>query len=409
MSKPRIAILHYSAPPVIGGVESTIAAHARLLADAGYPVSVVAGAGEPFDARVPLVRVALADSRHPRVADVNRALAAGNADEEFNALRDDTRRELGAALSGVDICIAHNVATLHKNLALTAALHDLGTSASLKLIHWAHDFAWRDPTYASDLHDGEPWDLLRQPWPGARYVVVSESRRDELATLLGVYANTIAVVPPGIDAVEFLELGEPVAGWIRQFDLLGADPLFLLPARITRRKNIELAIELMGAMRDKGSKPVLLVMGPLGPHNPANQAYLESLQGQAGRLNMRERVIFLQQHGPVDNRARRDLYALADALLFPSQSEGFGIPVLEAGLARLPIFCADIAPFRETAGPWAHYFWLDNPPATIAASILDELGADPRYRLKRRVTDAYTWDRIFRRRIEPLLPGGAHA
>jgi glycosyltransferase involved in cell wall biosynthesis len=279
----------------------------------------------------------------------------------------------------------------------------------MKTIHWAHDFAWRDPNYLPDLHDGEPWDLLRTAWPGARYVAVSESRCDELAALLRVASDTIAVVPPGIDAAEFLELGEAVAGWMRQFNLLAANPLFLLPARITRRKNIELAIEIIAALREGGLNPLLLIMGPLGPHNPANQAYLESLQARAARLNASDRIIFLQQHGPVDNRARRDLYALADALLFPSQSEGFGIPVLEAGLARLPIFCADIAPFRETAGPWAHYFALGEAPALIAAGIVGALEADPGHRLKRRITDAYTWDRIFRLRIEPLLLGGAHA
>ena len=45
-----------------------------------------------------------------------------------------------------------------------------------------------------------------------------------------------------------------------------------------------------------------------------------------------------------------DFYRLADALLMPSREEGFGIPVLEAGLSRLPIFCADIPPLRELAG-----------------------------------------------------------
>ncbi|MBI5876122.1 MAG: glycosyltransferase family 4 protein [Chloroflexi bacterium] len=409
MNKPRIAIVHYSAPPVIGGVESTIAAHARLLADAGYSVQVVAGAGEPCDARVPLVRIDLADSRHPRVTAINRALAAGTVGDEFRAVRSALRQSLRAALAGVDICIAHNIATLHKNLALTAALHECAQSSHMQLIQWAHDLAWCDPTYAPDLHDGRPWDLLRQAWPGARYVTVSTSRRAALAGLLGLPADAIAVVPPGIDAAEFLELGDPAIRWARQFDLPAANPLFLLPARITRRKNIELAIEIIAALRDSGLGPKLIIMGPLGPHNPTNRAYLDALQAQSVQQNVADRIIFLQQHGAVDNRTRRDLYALADALLFPSQSEGFGLPILEAGLARLPIFCADIAPFRETAGAWAHYFALDEPPATIAARIGDVLERDARYRLKRQIANTFTWDQIFRLHIEPLLAGGADA
>ena len=43
----RVAILHYAAPPLIGGVEATMADHARLLAARGYAVRLVAGRGRP--------------------------------------------------------------------------------------------------------------------------------------------------------------------------------------------------------------------------------------------------------------------------------------------------------------------------------------------------------------------------
>ena len=80
-------------------------------------------------------------------------------------------------------------------------------------------------------------------------------------------------------------------------------------------------------------------------------------------------MVFLQEHGRVSDAARRDLYLAADLLLFPSLREGFGIPILEAGIARLPVFCSDIPPFRESAGEAAHYFGLDEDPAAIAGRI----------------------------------------
>jgi len=100
---------------------------------------------------------------------------------------------------------------------------------------------------------------------------------------------------------------------------------------------------------------------------------------------------------------RRDLYAVADALLFPSEREGFGIPILEAGLARLPIFCSDIPPFRESAGTHAHYFALDDSPRAIAVRLADFFAEDSRYQLKQRVLHDYVWERIFSERIEPML------
>lgn len=388
----QIAILHYSVPPIIGGVEVTIAAHARLLRGHGYAVKLIAGRGNSATI-IPEM-----DSRHPRVEAVQRELQCGNVAAEFHALTQELTNALETALRGVDLVIAHNLTSLHKNLALTTALHRLVETHRVNLIAWAHDFAWDDPVYANDLHEGEPWDLLRRAWKRTRYVVVSESRRQDLARLFQLDAKEIAVVPPGLDAAEFFQVSETTARWMRELKLLDGAPLLLVPARVTRRKNIELAIDIVRALRDNGLAPKLLVMGPLGPHNPANRAYLDELKTRA-----QDNILFLQEYGIVDDATRRDLYALADALLFPSAREGFGIPILEAGLARLPIFCADILPFRESAQQFAHYFGLDEPPAQIAARMADFFANDTRYQLKRCVLNTFLWEIIFRERIAPLL------
>jgi hypothetical protein len=70
---------------------------------------------------------------------------------------------------------------------------------------------------------------------------------------------------------------------------------------------------------------------------------------------------------------------------------------------RLPIFCADIPPFRESAGESAHYFALDESPDVIAQALDDFLVWDSRYQLKRRVLRDYSWERLFTERIEPLV------
>lgn len=406
MSKPRVAILHYSAPPVIGGVESTIRDHALLLAEHGYAVKLIVGRGVAFDARVPVSVIPAIHSRDERVEQVQSELARGQVSPAFDALVAELRGELERALKEVDIVLAHNVVTLHKNLALTVALHQVIQKLPVRLIAWCHDFAWTDPVYAVEVHDGMPWELLREPWEGVRYVVVSEARRAELARLLKFDAEQMAVVPPGLDAAAFLQLSATGAAWAKQFGWLDASPLLLLPARVTRRKNIELAIKVTAELRGMGKVATLLVMGPLGPHNPANRAYLDELKARRAELGLDEAVIFLNEFDEVDDGLRRELYALADALFFPSEREGFGIPILEAGLARLPIFCADIPPFRESAQAYATYFELDAAPAQIAEFIVRELDGDARFQLKRRVLDVYQWERIFTERIEPLLEKG---
>lgn len=393
----QIAILHYSVPPVIGGVEVTIAAHARLARAAGHTVKLIAGRGDAA-ALIPEL-----DSRHPRVEALQRELARGNVPAEFPALVSEISAALRGALGDAEVVMAHNVVTLHKNLAFTAALEEITRTASYRLLAWCHDFAWSDPLYADEVHPGAPWDLMRTVWDNTRYVVVSESRRADLAQLLGIDAAAIAVAPPGIAPLEFFNASPTTARWVRELGLLQGAPLLLLPARVTRRKNIELAIDITAALHAHGMQPKLVVMGPLGPHNPTNQAYRDELALRASRNGAD--VVFLQEYGAVGDVERRDLYALASALLFPSAREGFGIPILEAGLARLPIFCADIPPFRESAQSLAHFFALDQSPAHIAAEMAHFFANDERYRLTRRVLDEYAWETLYRTRIAPLLDG----
>jgi glycosyltransferase involved in cell wall biosynthesis len=407
-----IAILHYAGPPIVGGVEATIAAHARVMAADGHRVRVVVGRGGPLQPGVEVRVEPELDSRGAEVEQVARELAAGTAGPAFEALTTRIAGRLDQAFAGVDVAIVHNVLTLHKNLAFTAALHRLHSAGRApRLLAWCHDLAWLDPLYTPALHTGYPWKLLRMPWPGVRYVVVSSDRRALLAGLLNIAPDQVAVVTPGVDLAVFLKLERETLQLVAQLGLLQADPLLLLPARITRRKNIEQAIAVVSALRRMGLQPLLLVTGPPGPHNPTNVAYLERLHALRRELGAHESVVFLYeqyvdrtgQPRPISDAMLADLYRLADGLLFPSRSEGFGMPILEAGLAGIPIFCSDIPPFRETAGDAALRFHPEAPPEQIAAQIAAALQGDRRGTLRRRVRLEYTWEAIYRRAIVPLL------
>ena len=122
-----IAILHYTAPPIVGGVESIIFEHARLLNEAGYPPRLVVGRGGDggLPAGQPVTLIPEIDTGshvHPELAE---ALNRGELLPEFESWRDRIAAALAEALAGVDVLIAHNVMTMHFNLPLTAALHKL--------------------------------------------------------------------------------------------------------------------------------------------------------------------------------------------------------------------------------------------------------------------------------------------
>lgn len=403
----KCALLHYSAPPIVGGVESVLGHHARLMADAGHQVRIVAGRGEQTDLRIPFVQVPMADSRHPDVLAIKTELDAGHVPPKFANLVDSLTASLSEVLDGVDVLFAHNVCSLNKNLALTAAVRNLAGRNGLQIILWHHDLAWTTPRYRAELHDGYPWDLLRQAWPGVKQVTISEMRQHELAELFQIDKDDIEVIPNGIDVDNFHKLEKQTREHIKQLDLLQASPLLLLPVRITPRKNIELALRVCANLIRSFPDIKLVVTGPLGPHNPANVKYFEKLVVLRKELGLDKFVCFLAEITPayIPDEVVSDFYHLADALFLPSREEGFGIPILEAGLANLPIFCSDISPLRSLGGSYVTYFSPDGDPEKIANSLADHLSSNPVFRLRTNVRRQYGWEGIYTQRIAPLLMG----
>lgn len=407
MSTPgrSIALLHYAAPPVVGGVETVLAHHARLMAAAGHDVRVLAGRGEQASLPVPFLHVPLMDSRHPRVEAAKAALDSGRPPPDLESLAFELESLLAEALAPADIVIAHNVCSLHKNLALTAALHRLCARHTLRrLLLWHHDLAWTTPRYQAELHPGYPWDLLRTDW-GAEHVAVSAARRDELATLLGIPPQAITVVPNGVDPAGLLKLEPLTVNLIHRLRLDRAAPILLLPVRITPRKNIELAVEVLAELRPTLPEAALVVTGPPGPHNPANARYFEQLLELRSSLGLQGAVHFLAEvhDGVLADAVIADLYQVADLLFLPSREEGFGIPLLEAALHRLPVFCADIATLRALGQGEAFYFDLGSPPAEIAACIARHVGEHREHAFRARAWREATWDAIYARHIAPLI------
>ena len=89
--------LHYSVPPIVGGVESVIAHHARLMSADGHSVRLIAARGDmPIEmtTNIPLTTIPLADSRHERVAEMKEQLDRGEVTKDFESLRDELAQSI---------------------------------------------------------------------------------------------------------------------------------------------------------------------------------------------------------------------------------------------------------------------------------------------------------------------------
>lgn len=78
--------------------------------------------------------------------------------------------------------------------------------------------------------------------------------------------------------------------------------------------------------------------------------------------------------GTVSNEQRRWLYAHCSALLFPSLSEGFGLPIIEAMQWGKPVFCSDRTSLPEIGSTHAFYF-TDFEHESMAAVVKRGLAA----------------------------------
>jgi glycosyltransferase involved in cell wall biosynthesis len=372
----------------------------------GHAVTLLAGRGGDalpgVDSRV----IPLLDSRNERILEVKRELDAGMVTKRFGALQADIAGELRPLFEGFDCVVVHNVCSLHKNLALTTALHSLSREPSgPAFVAWHHDFAWLSEQYAGELHPGEPWDQLRRAWPGVRQVTISKYRAGQWSDLAGIPREGIAVVPNGIDLAAFFGIVGDLADLAKRLRLFDRGPILLAPVRVTRRKNLQLAVRALAELRLSYPNAALVVTGPPGAHNPANEAYLEDLLTLTDELGLRDHVVFLAEElgRPLSDAEVAACYRLADALLLTSEEEGFGLPVIESAVAGLPILCTDIPPLRELAGNRACYFAPGAAPTEVAGIVAGRIGGDGVTAAKVFHRSSYSWDGVYAAHIAPLL------
>ena len=396
-AKRRVLFLHYTAPSILGGVEHVMGIHAIAAEDAGDSVAIVAGRGT--ERGVPVIRIPELDSQFPAVLRDRAALARGEVSPEHALLVATITRKLRPVLRRADRVVVHNVFTLHLNAALTEALFELAAERPGVFIAWTHDLAWTDVQYKGQRHEGRPWSLFSTTAPGVRYVAISHKSANELSKLTGLPLDRITIVPNGVDRVAVLGMSATGKRLADRFGLFDADPLLLLPVRLTRRKRIELAIDALAELR-AGAYPnaMLVVTGGPGAHNPTNAAYERELAARAG-----PGVHLLHsEHMKIGVRELADLYGLADALVLPSENEGFGLPMLEAGLRHLPIVCSDIPALRENGGDEATYVPLTADGAEWARAIATKLETLPIARQHRRARQS-EWPRILAELVLPVI------
>jgi glycosyltransferase involved in cell wall biosynthesis len=177
------------------------------------------------------------------------------------------------------------------------------------------------------------------PSVGAATLVAVPSRfvATTLVEAFGRTPSDIVVVPHGYDPPPPQAL--PDAGELRRRYRLGDRRVIVYPAITHPHKNHRLLVELLaGPWSDPD-----LVLVLLGGAGAAEQEVRAAIADRA----LADRVVRL---GRVPAADRDGLVSLAEALVFPSEYEGFGAPVLEAMALGTPVVTSDRGALPEVAG-----------------------------------------------------------
>lgn len=215
---------------------------------------------------------------------------------------------------------------------------------ALDFAYWSFRSSWRDELSARFLfflHNR----ALRQ---ADVVVAISEETKQSVIRLFGVPAERIVVT-----YLCYVPLGE------RKEIMPVPEHFFLFAGVLKERKNVAGIIKAFALFARRNATHDLLIVGKTGG------AYTESLRRLAHALGVGQRVRFL---GYVTDAQLSYLYDKAQALVFPSFIEGFGMPVLEAMHAGLPVITSDSGALAEVAGEAA---LLVDPmrPEDIAAAM----------------------------------------
>lgn len=194
-----------------------------------------------------------------------------------------------------------------------------------------------------------------------RIVAVSGQTRDDLVKWYGVDPERVTIIPPARDPAFAVPAPGGMAGAVRT--RLGLPGQYLLSVgTLERRKNHRVLIEAL-ALLDPDRAPVLVLAGRDGGEASAIRKLAEA-RGIASRVRV---------HHDVTAAELPALYQGAALFLYPSLFEGFGMPIVEALSAGVPVITTAGGCFPEAGGPSTRYV-TSTDAVGLAGAIQDILG-----------------------------------
>ena len=201
----------------------------------------------------------------------------------------------------------------------------------------------------------------------SRIIANSWSTRNDIVRILGVPEEKVEVIyeaPPA--CFRPLQAGPELEAARRDLQL--PEHFLLYVGTIEPRKNLVRLLQAFARLPRDGTRPDALVL--VGQRGWKDSAVFSAVE----RLGLSNEVRYL---GYVPQEPLVALYNLADAVVFPSLHEGFGLPVVEAMACGTPVVTSRNGSLGEVAGEAAE-FVEPTDVASIAAALRRVLGDSDR-------------------------------
>jgi len=192
-----------------------------------------------------------------------------------------------------------------------------------------------------------------------RVICVSNATRDQILQYRLVAPDRLVVIPNGVDPIySACPDSEADAQIARMLEprMNGGIEIMHVGSAI-KRKRIDLLLEIFAALISR--LPGMKLVRAGGPMP-------SELRARAEQLGVADAIIELPM---LDRRVLAAAYRRAACVLLPSDSEGFGLPVLEAMACGTPVIASDLPVLREVGGDAACYCPVGDVNAWVTAIV----------------------------------------
>ncbi len=404
----NIGLLHFAYPPAIGGVEILLREHAHILTELGNKVKIITGSGKETNPHIELVEIPEMQSLNTWNPDLQENIFSGIINRDFYVLSRKLHQLIQKNTQSLDTIIVHNMLTVSRNLPFIHAFHEFAKNTDKHIVVYTHDHMYIGNGQIKNIHETATSTLekklLTTPIEKAVYIAISNTFCRRLVKVLPVKNGHLHIIQNGINIRNYLEMDPIIWHVVEQKNILSSFPIILSPSNILERKNLLYTIDVVAELKKKYPSLLYIISGKPSKYRSTIE-YHNQIQERIQELGLDENFLMLSEYinKSLRNSEIHDLYSLADVVLYFSKSENFGLPILEASLAKTPIFVSDLKVFHEVGGDLLTYIDYRTVEPKKAAEIIAETLSSTRLQINYKVRTDYNLKNILSTLLVPLL------